>query len=256
MALFLTVFGASLFGSLHCAGMCGPFVLLYSTEQAKWKTHIFYHGGRLLTYAVLGALAGTLGSLVDIGGALIGIAQLATILSGALIAIWGALSLSRASTGASHPHSAGRPRLILAKLQSLSFSASRFVMHRPPLVRALGLGLISGLLPCGWLYAFAAVAGGTGSATWGSITMVAFWLGTLPALIAVAIAARSFLGPIGRRAPWFAALSLVLVGLATVGFRALNIAEIERWTRAPAVQQASAVAPNLDATIPDSPHCH
>src|SRR5690606_18807129 len=57
--------------------------------------------------------------------------------------------------------------------------------------RAALLGVSTGLLPCGWLYAFALSAAATGSARDGALVMAAFWLGSVPALVGVgAIVAR------------------------------------------------------------------
>jgi uncharacterized protein len=54
----LTVFIASILGSLHCAGMCGPIQTLVASNT---KTSITYHFGRLISYATLGAIAGKFG---------------------------------------------------------------------------------------------------------------------------------------------------------------------------------------------------
>ena len=57
---------------------------------------------------------------------------------------------------------------------------NRLVRERPPVARALLLGLFSTLLPCGWLYAFAVLAAGTGGPWTGMLVMAAFWAGTVP----------------------------------------------------------------------------
>ena len=87
-ALLGTVLVASFFGSLHCAGMCGPFVALYSgletSPRARWTRHAAYHLGRLITYVALGAVAGALGSAVDLAGSAAGIARMSALVSGRL----------------------------------------------------------------------------------------------------------------------------------------------------------------------------
>ena len=56
----LVILGASLAGSLHCAGMCGPLVVLWAGERAgireSRRAHVAYHGGRLLAYTAMGAV--------------------------------------------------------------------------------------------------------------------------------------------------------------------------------------------------------
>jgi sulfite exporter TauE/SafE len=50
--------------------------------------------------------------------------------------------------------------------------------------RAFGAGFLWGMLPCGLVYAAVALAASSGSAAAGAVVMAAFWLGTLPALLA------------------------------------------------------------------------
>jgi len=84
----LSGFVLGLFGSLHCIGMCGPIVLAISAGRASAVKMVtqrsFYHLGRAVTYALLGAIFGLLGTHIK----LTGMQQGATILIGALIVVW------------------------------------------------------------------------------------------------------------------------------------------------------------------------
>jgi sulfite exporter TauE/SafE len=71
-------------------------------------------------------------------------------------------------------------------------------------------------LPCGFLYAFVAVAAGTGSAAGGLLVMAAFWTGTLPVMAGLGLIAQRALGPLRRRLPVITASILVVVGLLAV----------------------------------------
>ena len=57
-------FAVGLFGTMHCIGMCGPFVAFAvgSTDTQQSRTHLqlAYHGGRLVTYTLLGIAPGEL----------------------------------------------------------------------------------------------------------------------------------------------------------------------------------------------------
>jgi sulfite exporter TauE/SafE len=59
------VFGAV--GSGHCVGMCGPLVLTMGrglrrpSRGAQLQHALTYHAGRVLTYALLGSIAGVVG---------------------------------------------------------------------------------------------------------------------------------------------------------------------------------------------------
>ncbi|MEO0812099.1 MAG: sulfite exporter TauE/SafE family protein [Myxococcota bacterium] len=246
MTLFITVLGASLVGSVHCAGMCGPLVLLYAgSGTTRRSSHVLYNVGRLIAYLALGAVAGSLGGMVDLAGALLGLAGLATLSAALFLAGYGALRVAEL---------AGLLRSSPSRISRAALSLNQRVLRLPPRLRAIGLGSASALLPCGWLYAFVAVAAGTGSALLGSIAMLAFWLGTLPALSLVGLGGARLWAPLRSRAPWFAALSLVIVGLATVAVRAGNLSRIPEWTQDAG---ASTVHVEPGADLPGPSHsCH
>ena len=221
--LFWTVLTASLLGSLHCAGMCGGLVAVYAADAGGRGAHVAYHGGRLLIYAGLGAAAGALGGLVDMAGDLIGVATLAAAVAGATVALWGVLKLLALYD--ERVQGAGLPAWFQRRLGAWMSRIRRL----PPLTRAGLLGLSTSLLPCGWLYAFVAVAGGTGAPLLGAGVMGTFWLGTVPALAAIGVGVRKLAKPLGRRLPVVSALALIVVGLGTVWARASHTTSIARW---------------------------
>ncbi|HCT45069.1 MAG TPA: sulfite exporter TauE/SafE family protein, partial [Phycisphaerales bacterium] len=91
LPLMIAVLSASLLGSLHCAGMCGGlmfFALGSDQEQAKGsrtKLQCAYHGGRMLTYTLLGVIAGTIGQAIDFGGSYLGLQRGAAIFAGVMM---------------------------------------------------------------------------------------------------------------------------------------------------------------------------
>ncbi len=249
-ALFVTVLGASLVGSLHCAGMCGPLVAIYAADapaQGRLRAHGAYHGGRLATYASLGGLAGGLGGLLDLAGTLVGIATLAAVVAGASVAAWGALKLL--SLYDDRWSGFGAPRGV----QRLAGRVLARLRAYPPSLRALVMGLSSALLPCGWLYAFVAVAAGAASVTGGALVMTAFWLGTVPALAVVGEGVRRLAGPLAKRLPVISALALIVVGLGTVWMRVGKTEAMDQWLDMGRDQAAS---PAADEAVPEEHHCH
>ena len=74
-AMLLAVVTASLLGSGHCAGMCGPLALMASigpaTSAQLARRMSFYHVGRLIGYMSLGAAVGGVGAAMDWGGELV-----------------------------------------------------------------------------------------------------------------------------------------------------------------------------------------
>jgi sulfite exporter TauE/SafE len=218
IALALTVFTASLVGSLHCAGMCGGFVAFYTGDPARGRAsapgvQAAYSAGRLAAYAALGALAGTLGAALDATGALVGVQRAAAALAGLLIAVWGLAALS-ASLGAHVP------RLpVPAAVTDLASRGLAVVGRRPPVTRALALGVLTGALPCGWLWAFVVTAAGTGSMVGGAALMAVFWAGTLPVMLALGLGLAALAGPLRRHVPVACAVAMIAVGLFAVAGR-------------------------------------
>jgi len=210
IALVASVLAASLLGSVHCAGMCGGFVCFFAGQGgARPSAHVAYHLGRLASYVALGALAGALGAGLDRWGAGAGVARVSAVLAGALMIGWGAATLAQA-LGARVAWLHG-PRALRVPL----VAAMRALSGRPPVERALALGGLTTLLPCGWLYAFVATASGTGSAWAGVVVMAAFWAGTVPILVGVGAAAQHAFGPLRRRLPAMTAATLMVLGVFT-----------------------------------------
>jgi sulfite exporter TauE/SafE len=208
------VVAASLIGSLHCVGMCGGIVALCvgvePERRGRWRLHALYHGGRFLTYAGLGAVSGGLGAAVDFGGAAVGLPRLAAGVAGATMIVGGALALARAR--GVHLGCVRLPHPV----QRAFASGLRATGSLPDGTRSFAVGLITGALPCGWLYAFVLTAAGTGGALPGALLMAAFWLGTVPALLAVGIGVQGLAAPLRRHLPTLTASALLVIGAVTL----------------------------------------
>ena len=217
ITLVATVLVASLLGSLHCAGMCGPFVAFAVGQpeggQSRVGLQIAYHGGRLITYTLLGAIAGSLGALLDMTSTLAGLQPVAMVLAGGLMIALGVAELLR-HFGHRIAHLAP-PKLLVQTVQR----GQRFALALRPTRRALAIGLLTTLLPCGWLYAFALTAAGTGSTLYGAVVMAVFWVGTLPVLVSLGASVQLALGALGKRLPLVCAMALIVVGLTTIAGR-------------------------------------
>lgn len=242
IALVAGVLAASLLGSAHCAGMCGGFVCFYASDgRARLAAHAAYHAGRLVSYLALGLAAGAFGAGVTRAASAAGFAHGAAALAGALMVLWGGARLLEAL-------GARRPAWFVRVTGAVGARAGggtvarllARVARRPPVERALALGLVTTLLPCGWLYAFAATAAGTGAPLAGALVMAVFWVGTLPALAAVGLLARRTSGPLGRRLPAFTALVVLVLGALTLAGR-LDV-------------PAGAIPSTASATAPDPHH--
>lgn len=209
---------ASLVGSVHCAGMCGGFVCFYTgtnsgTDATALRAHAMYNVGRLTSYLLLGAIAGAIGAGVSTLGALAGLQHTAAIVAGALMVGW-AVSTIAAQRGI---------RLGSMRAPESWQRAMGRVLHavreQPMATRAWMTGLLTTMLPCGWLYVFVATAGGTGSVRAGVMTMAIFWAGTVPALLAVGLGAQRLFGPLRKRLPMLSATIVLVMGLLSISGR-------------------------------------
>jgi len=180
-------------------------------------SHAAYSGGRLFTYAALGLAAGSLGAVLDLAGSLAGFQRSAAVVAGSIMVIWGILALLQIRGVRLFSHGSG------SRLGRWLHRGFALISQKPPLVRAATVGLLSGLLPCGWLWAFLVTAAGTGSATNGILVMSAFWAGTVPALVAVGLGAQLVAAPLRRHVPAVTAVLLVALGVFAIISRPTSI---------------------------------
>jgi sulfite exporter TauE/SafE len=93
------------------------------------------------------------------------------------------------------------------------------IKTRRPARRAWLIGALTGLIPCGWLWAFVIAAAGTGSPISGGLTMFAFWLGTVPAMVGLLRITGPLLARVRARMPAITAVALIAIGLGTLALR-------------------------------------
>ena len=250
--LAIPVWVASLLGSLHCAGMCGPLVGCgaIAGDGSAWARLAAYHGGRWVGYAALGLVAGIGGGLLDLGGAWVGLQRLALLVAASGLIVFAAWTLwLRLGVRGGAPGAAARGRFYIRGFGVLNrLSGPR---------RAAGLGALSMLLPCGWLWAFVLVAAGSGSAWRGVVVMTAFWAGSLPALLVVGSLVQRLAPSVRRRLPALGAAVILIGGIVMLAQRwDLRRAPLQQV--APGIErpEAAAAAAGADLSLPTEPTCH
>lgn len=223
-----TVFIASVLGSLHCVGMCGPFALLAGSPRreisiqnkprcGRWLALIptaAYSCGRLTTYCVVGVVFGSLGMALNRGVGFASFQQTATFVAGGLMIVVGGIAMARQLGWTIRLPSVAGP---LQKALQRHFQT---ITRQPPLRRAFLIGAFSCLMPCGWLYTFAIVAAGTGSPWQGAIVMAVFWAGTVPIMAALMLGLNGLGQSVQRRVPVAMASMVIVIGVFTIAFRA------------------------------------
>ncbi|MBF1165182.1 MAG: sulfite exporter TauE/SafE family protein [Dechloromonas agitata] len=208
---FLALFLVGLLGGTHCVGMCGGIVSAMSMGgQAGWGLHLAYNAGRILSYAVAGAVAGALGAAslglegqVPVRMVLYFIANLMLVALGLyLIGLSGALAFTERAGQA-----------LWRRVQPLT---RRFLPVRG-VAQAFPLGVLWGWLPCGLVYSALASALTAGSAGRGAAMMLAFGLGTLPNLLLAGLLLARLNGIVKR--PVVRTVSgLLVLGFGIYGF--------------------------------------
>lgn len=176
----ISIISIALLGSFgHCIGMCGGIVVAYSSTKIKSEysktiqsvAHLLYSFGRVTTYTILGAIFGFIGGVVTFSNTTSGVFLLIT---GFLMVIVGFSLLGKIKFLTILEHSCSKSPLYQKTFKNLLTSNSLFSFYL--------LGMLNGLLPCGFVYAFAITAASTGSAFWGAVVMFIFGLSTIPAL--------------------------------------------------------------------------
>jgi hypothetical protein len=176
-------------GSLHCIFMCGPLLAAGAGAHARSpaRARLAWFGGRLASYTLAGALFGALGEKAARYVA-------ASAFSRVLLLAVAALALAR---GVSLLLTRPRSDLVRLGPPSLGERTLRFAAQLVPR-RALPLGLLTGVLPCGLLAAAWALAASTSHPLRGALTLALFSLAGVPALAASQLFA-SRLASLGRR---------------------------------------------------------
>ncbi|MBU4501919.1 MAG: sulfite exporter TauE/SafE family protein [Nanoarchaeota archaeon] len=168
------LFIVGLITGFHCVSMCGGFIVSYTAKNANegkksYKSHLMYGLGKTLSYTIIGAAFGLLGSIIAFTPLIRGVAG---ILAGLFLIFFGLKLLN-----------------IFPILRRINFKTpkllNRFIgeesqKHSSPLI----IGLLNGLMiACGPLQAIYIMAAGTGSVLEGAKLLFVFALGTLPVML-------------------------------------------------------------------------
>lgn len=221
MELLITVFAASVLGSTHCAGMCGPIMLLMVGKPAQQSGSsqdiplrlIAYHLGRLTTYLSLGMLFGLLGKSMNDSGLLPGLQHGMAYLAGITMLICATVLLLR-QFGVQLWQMP-----IPARWVKAIYSGFKLAQTWPPLLRAWWVGTLTTWIPCGWLYAFVLVAAGIGDPLGGMLIMLTFWAGTVPMLSFLGFSAFQLSTHWKRASPWIAVAACLTLAWVTIFHR-------------------------------------
>jgi len=211
-ASLLLIFTVGLLTGFHCIGMCGGFMVSYTTRNAmddqsserkpnrlnRMRPHLSYSTGKLISYTIVGAFFGLLGSFFAFSGPTRGIIAVA---AGILMIIMGLNMLNMF------------PFLRKVNFSGLGFLGKRLKgKNRGP----FGLGLFTGLMPCGPLMAMELYAAGTGSVLLGAVALLVFGIGTLPIMNGFGAALSMLSTNFTRRILKVSAMVVVILGIIMI----------------------------------------
>lgn len=201
IAILGTAFAQGLLGSIHCVGMCGPFVYLFNAGAKKsFVRNFVYNASRSISYSTMGFVLGSIGFGINT----FFLSNTAAILGGALIILF---AFSYIIPG---PFS----KIMSSSLPNgfYQFLAGTIKKFDNKTLLAGFMGGISGLLPCGLLYPAYSMAILTGNPWHGALVMFAFSLGTYPALMVLGMISQKVLA-IFQKVQYRIILAILLLAL-------------------------------------------
>lgn len=209
LAMAFAVFSASVLGSLHCVGMCGP---LQTTIAPTRLTLANYHIGRLISYTSLGVAAGFVGdSLFTAIGSTYLAWFVAAVFSAVLLVF--ALKLFRRENSF---HSKIQTKVSVKVMRRVFAAGNKHI-------KSFLLGTLSPLLPCGWLLSFLIGASLTEDPKLGGLFMFSFCVGTMPGLGILPIVKSKLANRFTNRTNQIAGGLFALTAIAIVVVRIINV---------------------------------
>ena len=178
------------------------------TGWQRFKPHISFNVGRVISYTVLGGAIGALGSALTISSKVTGIIMIA---AAALMVLIG-LQLLHIFPWLNKFH-VKLPKSIAHKLYDASHASSE-----PSQKASFLFGASTFFLPCGFTQALQLYVLSKGDIVTGALTMLAFSLGTLPSLAAIGAFSSFTKGAIHRHFITFTAVLVIILGIINIPY--------------------------------------
>lgn len=214
-----TAFVTGFLGSGHCVGMCGGLVFAVAPGPLS---NLTYQLGRLISYASLGLLGGSLGSFLTLRVDHPALASVPIFLMG-LFFIW--MGLSQYRGRGVH---LGLPKWMSTLNEKFLGRLSLGELHQN--VKSFLVGMFTFLLPCGFLYGAVLVSISFQNPLTSMGMMIFFWLGTVPAMSFAPQILKKFLFPIQKRYPFFLSFLFIAIGVTTIAMRLHKVLTVEGAT--------------------------
>ncbi|PCJ63963.1 MAG: hypothetical protein COA58_15145 [Bacteroidetes bacterium] len=193
-----SAFILGLLGSLHCAAMCGPFMLGLAAREYSLFSLIIHHIGRWIGYIILAVFFYFIVSPLQI----FELQQYIGIFSGILLVIYGLKSYI--------------PPVNKLFIRMTFFISQRMSKSKTGRTGNIMLGILNGLLPCGLSFGAAILSVNFGSVWNASLYMIVFGIGTLPILLAISYLPQLGLQKTFRKFNTYTPKLLLVVGFLLI----------------------------------------
>ena len=189
------------------------------TSGQRMRPHIYFNAGRILSYTLLGGAIGALGSALTFSPEINGVL---TLVASAVMILLGLQMLKLLPS-------------LTRFLPTMPKSFGHFIhdlAERDANGGAFALGAATFFLPCGFTQALQLYVLAKGSFATGALTMLAFSLGTLPALLSLSAMSSFASGSFQRHFLKFAGAAVIVLGIANIQYglvltgRAMNAASV------------------------------
>jgi sulfite exporter TauE/SafE len=175
------------------------------TPVQRMRPHVYFNAGRILSYTLLGGAIGALGSALTLSPEINGVL---TLVASAVMILLGLQMLRLLPT-------------LTRFLPTMPKSFSHFIhdlAERDANGGAFLLGAATFFLPCGFTQALQVYVLSKGSFAIGALTMLAFSLGTLPALLSLSAMSSFASGSLQRHFLRFAGAAVIVLGIANIQY--------------------------------------
>lgn len=202
-------------GSFHCVGMCGPLALALPGAGRDTAymviSRLVYNFGRVITYSVLGVSVGLISKMISMGG----FQQWLSISIGVLILLGLTVSKFR--------NKLNRWKAYPSRLMKKATTPIKSLFRKGTVGSLFLIGLLNGLLPCGFVYMGLATALTSGTVLKSTYFMAGFGLGTIPAMLGVSLASGLISISLRRKLRNYSPYFIAFVGILLI-VRGLNLA--------------------------------
>lgn len=171
----------------------------------RLKPHLYFNVGRVASYTLLGGAVGALGSTLTLSPAINGILS---IVASAVMILLG-LQMLRLFPGLT--------RFMPTMPKALSYRIHDLA-ERETKESAFALGAATFFLPCGFTQALQLYVLSKASFTIGALTMLAFSLGTLPALLSLSAVSSFATGVFQQRFLKLAGAAVIVLGIVNIQY--------------------------------------